>query len=392
MALKPIPRLILIVAAVGACAFGINAYMASKKQNENAAGTATAQAAPVAVPAPVAAPAVLARESAVVRAAPSASAGLDKTYQSIVDKGLVRVSVQSPAKPFYSVERGAPQGFNVEFLRLLFGQSEFTAKHAQITIDTDHAVDTYSEVPKSLLKLDNRGNAAVDIAIDGLTFADEDLPGVVYTIPYVSDFGYSLITPARSAIASAADLRGLSVGVLAGDPDVKAFMSQQFPGVKVVELSDAAVNGERSWINAALKGGKVDAVVYDYPFAVAEIAGTDLQFAASKLAGSNIQYKIGVRKGDTQLLENLNVAIRKTKSTDAYISLLRSYFMSNNVAKVSAASAGEGAYVVRVGDTLSVIAGKLLGSTARYKEIEARNNLPNPNLIQVGQKLVIPKI
>ena len=28
---------------------------------------------------------------------------------------------------------------------------------------------------------------------------------------------------------------------------------------------------------------------------------------------------------------------------------------------------------------------------ARYAEIEARNNLPNPDLIQVGQKLVIPK-
>nr|WP_184054187.1 LysM domain-containing protein [Paraburkholderia sp. MM5384-R2] len=31
-----------------------------------------------------------------------------------------------------------------------------------------------------------------------------------------------------------------------------------------------------------------------------------------------------------------------------------------------------------------------LGSGARYREIQQRNNLPNPNLILAGQQLIIP--
>lgn len=311
------------------------------------------------------------------------------TLDSILEKGVVRVSVQSPAKPFYFVENGNPKGFNTEFLKLLFAQSEFSGKN--IKVDTDHAVDTYPDVPKQLLETDNRGKPKVDIAIDGLTFSDDDLSGVVYTVPYVKDFGYSLIVAKGANITSVADLAGKKVGVLKGDPDAKSYAEKNMAGVQVVELSDAAVNGERSWIANAINSRKVDAVVYDYPFGVAEIDGTNLQFAVTKLKGSDIQYKIGVRKADTDLLDVLNSAIRKAMETDEYGSLLRKYFMSAKVVAVKSASSAESTYTVVRGDTLSTIAQSQLGNKMRYGEIEARNNLANPNLITVGQRLVIPK-
>ena len=37
------------------------------------------------------------------------------------------------------------------------------------------------------------------------------------------------------------------------------------------------------------------------------------------------------------------------------------------------------------------VAQKTLGNKLLYTLIESRNNLPNPNLIEIGQKLVIPK-
>lgn len=314
-----------------------------------------------------------------------------KSYQSIVDKGVVRVSVQSPSKPFYSMENGVPKGFNVDFLNLLFAQSEFTAKHPKIVVDTDHAVDTYPAVPEQLTKADSRGNPTVDIAIDGLTFADGDQPGVVYTVPYVSDFGYALITGPNSSVHGVTDLSGKRVGILQGDPDVKAFAQQNLPGATLVELSDASTNGVRDWIKRAIESGKVEAMVYDYPFAVAEIANTNLVFAVAKLPGSDIRYKIGVRQADGDLLQNLNTAISKVKQSPAYQDLLKQYFISRNLGRVTAASGGETVYVVKAGDTLSLIATRLLGNKGRFTDIEARNNLPNPDLIQIGQKLVIPK-
>ena len=132
-------------------------------------------------------------------------------------------------------------------------------------------------------------------------------------------------------------------------------------------------------------------MVYDYPFAVAELEGTDMQFVAPKIAGSSIEYKIGVRAGDKDLLDALNSAIRKVTASDAYIEMLKTYFMSNKVAAARAAKANEKVYVVVRGDTLSTIAQNQLGDRMRYSEIQIRNNLANPNFIVVGQKLVIPK-
>ena len=300
---------------------------------------------------------------------------------NILDTGVITVSVQNPSKPFYSGEGGRAKGFNVDFLNLLLQNGDFKGKNVVVKASE---VSTYADVPKNLLE-----GKKVDIAIDGLTFNDEDLPGVVYTIPYVKDFGYSLISAKGASIQSAADLAGGKVGILKGDPDAKAFAEQAFPGVKIVELSDEA-DSSGKWIVGHIKRGTVDAVMYDYPFAVAEVEGTNLQFAMTKIKGSDIQYRIGVHKEDKDLLAALNAAIRKATETDAYAEMLKTYFMSTNVAAVRRASSGEASYVVVKGDTLSTIAQAQLGDKMKYSEIQSRNNLANPNFIAVGQKLIIP--
>ncbi len=47
-------------------------------------------------------------------------------------------------------------------------------------------------------------------------------------------------------------------------------------------------------------------------------------------------------------------------------------------------------YVVKSGDSLSKIAKELLGDAGRYPEIQKLNKLDNPNLIRVGQELLLP--
>ncbi len=306
------------------------------------------------------------------------------TLANIISTGVVRVSVQSPSKPFYFRDnRGTARGFNVDFMKTLFAQTEFGGH--EIKLDTEHEVDAYEKVPKQLLQ-----GTAVDIAIDGLTFNDDDLKGVAYTIPYVKDFGYALIAQNNSSITSVGAADGKTMGVLKGDPDAMAFAKRTFPKSRLVELSDKAdANGK--WIVGYIDSHQVDAVIYDYPFAVAELEGTDMQFVSPKLAGSNIEYKIAVRSGDRDLLEALNAAIRKATASDAYTEMLKTYFMSNKIAAVRSANTNETVYAVVRGDTLSTIAQTHLGDKMRYPEIQSRNNLANPNFISVGQKLVIPK-
>lgn len=309
------------------------------------------------------------------------------TLKAIVTNGLVRVSVQNPSAPFYNDENGGPaHGFNVDFAKLLFADPSFSQGGKQVVVDTHHEVDTYVGVPKQLLATDSNGNHTVDVAMDGLTFRDnQPVQGVVYSVPYVDDFGYSLIVRAGSTFRSAADIAGKRVGILKGDPDVRAFVTSQYPNTQFVEEDDA----DPAFIQKSVDSGAVDAFIYDYPFAVDSIKGTDLRFAVTKLDGSNIAYKIGVRAQDQNLLIYLNAAIAKVKQSPEYLDLLRKYFISSQT-ETRAASAGEHAYVVRAHDTLNIIASRELGNIQRYRDIQSRNNLANPNLILVGQKLVIP--
>ncbi len=48
-------------------------------------------------------------------------------------------------------------------------------------------------------------------------------------------------------------------------------------------------------------------------------------------------------------------------------------------------------YTVKEGDTLSKISQTYLGDANRYSEIAKHNNIADPNKIQVGQKIIIPK-
>jgi len=305
------------------------------------------------------------------------------TLESIQNNGVVRMSNENPSEPFFGVAGGQPHGFNVDFAKLIFADASFTtAAHPVITVDTNHSVSEYAEVPKQLLAKQD-GNYTTDIAMDGLTFPNETPAGVVYSVPYIDDFGYALIVQKGSAIKSADDLKGKTVGVLKGDPDVKAFVQRQFPGTRIEEVSDA----DADFIASSVDGHRVDAFIYDYPFAVSSIKDTDLQFAVTRLDGADLAYKIGVRDTDKNLLVYLNAAIATVRNSPDYKQLLLKYFTSAQ-AVTTAATAGEHGYTVKARDTLSAIG---TSQGADWRAIQRRNNLPNPNLIQVGQTLVIPK-
>jgi ABC-type amino acid transport substrate-binding protein len=355
-----------------------NGGLSKFTHSQDTAQVAQAPAVDTGTPAPVAQPAPVVAQA-------NYKPDTD-TLKSIISNGVVRISVENPSQPFYDSENGStPHGFNVDFAKLLFADPAFTSSGKQIQIDTHHEVDTYAGVPRQLLSTAADGSHTVDIAMDGLTFADNTPSGVVYTIPYIDDFGYALIVRTGSAIHTASDLAGKRVGILKGDPDVRSYVSDQFPDSTIVTVSDA----DPAFIQKSIDSGAVDAFIYDYPFAVSAIKDTDLQFAVTKLDGSSLQYKIGVRAGDQNLLNYLNGVIAKVKASPAYLDLLRQYFISNQAATRSASGA-EHTYTVKARDTLNLIAASQLGNGSRYRDIQKRNNLPNPNLITVGQNLVIP--
>ncbi len=371
---------ILILAAVLA-AFLMGLFVLKNALNQT--NTSTKGAAEATSTASSAQPSISTKSAA--EALPAGYEPQTDALQSILKNKIARISVENPSEPFFFEKNGKPAGFNPDFVKLMFAQSEFGGN---IEIKPS-GVDTYEAVPQQLTEKSG-ANYVVDMAMDGLTFADNEPNGVVYSIPYIDDFGYALITKKDSTLKSMSDMQGKTIGVLKGDPDVKKYVLKAFPDSKVVGLSDAAINGERAWLSHFINDDTVDAIVYDYPFALSEMEGTNLVFAISKLEGSNIEYKIGVRKEDSALLTYLNSAIGKVRALPEYSNLLKKYFISNQIVTVAATQA-EKTITVKQGDTLSSLAISIYGSKSRYTDIQKRNNLPNPNLIYVGQQLVIPK-
>lgn len=309
----------------------------------------------------------------------------DADLDGVLERGYVRVGVQDDAPPLnYETKNGKPTGLDYEIAKLIFAQAGLDLSGAA-TVRVEQKVGDYEEIPALLNKKGKSGDFVVDIVMGGLTFSNEDSEGVIYSIPYLEDFGYSLVSKAKDNISSLKDLRYKKVGVVKGDPDVIAYAQSVLPnGTSIVELSDES----ESWLTDSI-GKKCDAIIYDFPFAAVEIEDTNLKIKVAKLPHSNLGYKIGVRKGSEAFLDRINDAIKTVKELPEYASILKAYLPVSNV--VAPKNIGDKrAYVVAKGDTLSKIAESELGASERWPEIQELNNIPNPHLISVGQNLYIP--
>lgn len=311
-------------------------------------------------------------------------------YDRIIERGLLRMGALENAEPFYFVKDGIQSGFNYEFLQLLVKNSTFSGGKS-IYLNVGALADQYPKVPELLLLKNRSGDSQVDVALDGLTFSDKDLQGIVYTIPYFGEnFGYGVITKKSVKLNTVKELNGKKVGILKDDPDVRHAVETLIPEALIIELdSEIFENGNRVWLKRHIENGTVDAIVYDYPFGVAEIKGTNLHFSLSKIPNSSLSYKIALRDGNPKLKELLNKAINDIKNSSEYTMLEKKYFSTSQIQKIQI-PANSTFHIVKNGESLSSIAKDYFGDMNRFHEIQQLNNLPNPNFIEVNQKLVLP--
>jgi serine/threonine protein kinase len=114
-------------------------------------------------------------------------------FYVIKRRGEVKIGVQSDASPLNYIDNGRRKGLDYDLAKLIFSQSEFGLTNS-MAIDADHQVEDYEEIPKMLSSKNSRGEYEIDIVMGGLTFNDGDDPNVVYTIPYLDNFGYCLVS------------------------------------------------------------------------------------------------------------------------------------------------------------------------------------------------------
>ncbi|MDP2311530.1 MAG: transporter substrate-binding domain-containing protein [Pseudomonadota bacterium] len=291
---------------------------------------------------------------------------------------LVGIDTGEPAgagtPPMYFLDAaGKPDGFDYQVARWVataIGVPNVRVVHGK-----------YSELPELLVD-----KQQFDLIVSGYTPVETD--GIAWSEGYL-DFGLCLVVPAKSDVKTVADLWGKDVGLFDDDAAAEAVKTMAKGYTSMVRMEDGYWD--------ALAAGKFAGFIYDYPYAVAELAewykDNPKKAGAFRITQYNLTdstYAAGVRATEPELLAAVNEGLARFRDSDDYATAVRTYLSGGD--KTEAPKDQGRVYLVQKGDTLSKIAARELGGAARWKDIWALNKsrFPNPNLIEVDDQVVLP--
>jgi len=309
--------------------------------------------------------------------------------QSIKDKGVLRVAVESDAEPFNWIDEktGEEKGFECDLIKLV--AKEMGINSIKLVWSAD-----YAAIPEMISKEKNQA----DIFMGGY-LANPNLNYVVWSDPYY-ETGYCLIVPDGSAIKKLSDLNGKKIGVYNED-EAEKFVKENVQSPAAINRYDDDKHQGEDWMmihmvdEYAKKYNEdlVDAAIYDYPFAKVVVGKSNGQLDIVEFNLNSFAYQIGLPKNNYDLRTSLNTALNKVMSSPAYKDLVIKYLnfkFDTNLPNIKGAKI----HTVQNGETLGSIAAKYYNSSKYWKDIwEAnKNRIPDYNLIVVGNKLIIPDI
>ena len=311
-------------------------------------------------------------------AAPSFQAS-GKTLDRIKQRGELMVVMDTGTPPwvgsppmYFPNADGQPDGFDYQLALKI-------ADH--IGVPKVHLVHKlYDEFEGAITSSED-----YDMVIGGYT--PYPAPGIAWSEPYL-EYGLCLMVKSDSPIQTTADLTGKTIAIYE-DEAAEREVNRLVKGYKKLERLDGGY-----W--DLLVSGQIDAFLYDYPFAVAELLTWYQQnphrTGSIRIAQYNLTdstYAVAIRKEDTDLLAAVNDAIRGWRASDRYGAAVRKYLSNQDLPEAPQPTSG---YTVARGETLASIAQRQLGSPDRWVDIWKLNQdrFPNPNLIEVGDVLTMP--
>jgi ABC-type amino acid transport substrate-binding protein len=289
---------------------------------------------------------------------------------AVRQSGVLKVGMEPDAPPLHFInDKKQEDGFDFRLAGIV--AESLGAKRVQV-VEAD-----YEDLPDRLRKGD------IDIILAGYV-QDPSIKGVVWSNGYL-DFGLCMIVheSMASTFRSVKDLAGKRIAMY-DDPAAERWVQQNIPGAKISKFS-----GDNGWFEAVEKD-QADALIYDYPFAAAEIKEhphtTIVQYNLNQS-----KYSVGIPEGNYDLVYEVNAAIDKLRATPQYADLMREYLTT--VSDVfTKPVAGKKTYTVKAGDTLSKIAAAELKDVNRWRDIWELNHdrVANENLIYPRLVLLMP--
>ncbi len=230
--------------------------------------------------------------------------GTTESGVELVSAGTLTTCTHLPYEPFQFQEGDEVVGFDVDVV---------DAVAEDLGVEQE-VINVPFETIQSGEALNSR---QCDLAAAGMTITDVREENLDFSDPYF-DATQALLVPAGSGIASAEDLDGLRLAVQSGTTGAD-YAAENIPGAEAVTYEDLAL------LLAAVQNGDVDAGINDNGVLLDFVADNpDLEVTTEFDTGE--QYGIGVRTGNTALLDQVNSSLERIRGDGTYDEIYTEWF------------------------------------------------------------------
>ncbi|VTR78788.1 basic amino acid ABC transporter substrate-binding protein [Cellulomonas hominis] len=234
---------------------------------------------------------------------------------ALVTEGSLTVCTNPPYEPFEYEEDGEVVGLDIDIVR---------------EVADDLGVELVTKVTpfegiQSGADL-NTGNC--DIVASGITITEERQAKIDFSDPYF-DADQGLLVPEGSDLDSVESLEGKTVGV---QQATTGETWAQENGLQTVQFEDLGLQVQ------ALKTGQVDAAVNDIAV-LGPFVSEGFEIGANFSTGE--QYGLGVKKGNTALLDAVNATLERIREDGTYDELYTQHIGTAPADSASASASAE---------------------------------------------------
>lgn len=157
-----------------------------------------------------------------------------------------------------------------------------------------------------------------DVIASGMYITDERKESINFTDTYYPGGLSIMVLKDDDSVSSIEDLKDKKVAVQVGTKSV-TYLEENYPDIKRVEVE---TNNE---MFMSLESGKADAVITGRPAAMVYASQSDKVKVLDYPVTEEL-YGFGIRKEDTELLDEMNAALAAIKENGVYDEISAKYF------------------------------------------------------------------
>ncbi|MGB3516967.1 MAG: transporter substrate-binding domain-containing protein [Elainellaceae cyanobacterium] len=252
---------------------------------------------------------ITAQQVAVDPSDSSSSAGevaVGNTLDQILSTGVVKIAVPQDSPPFGSMGAdGQPQGYDIEVAKLIAEALEVNLELVPVT---------------STNRIPYLQTNRADLVISSLGATPERAKSIYFSsIPYAPFFS-GVYGPSSADISDYSDLSGYSVGVTQGSLEDLEVTDKAPEGVEIKRFEDNSITV------SALLAGQVDLIATGNTIAGKVIQDNPTADLQNLFVMKNSPCYIGMRRGDLDMLQWVNVFIRHKRFSGEFETLSQEWF------------------------------------------------------------------